>query len=171
MLGVISSNVFYSKIVNHKGEGDGTAVVGEEAGRMLCLGVTVLCKMWDKSFVRDAAGLWEAIHCAANFCVHMIMVDERAEVEVIKHAGWNITEADPHVLGRGKRGIEIEVFNVDGHEFCSRRREDAVEEYFGGGNAGRFRADLAKVVNTIPAHGETDAAGLFLLWAVGDDDA
>jgi hypothetical protein len=45
--------------------------------------------------------------------------------------------------------VEVEIFEIDAHEFGSRCGDDAVHETFGCGEVGRFGRHVAWVVDAI----------------------
>ncbi len=52
-----------------------------------------------------------------------------------------------HVFEAVEGRVQIEVLEVDGHEFCVGGGDDTVEQDLCSGDAGGFGADIARLIN------------------------
>ena len=68
-----------------------------------------------------------------------------------------------------KRGVEVEVGNVHGHESRPRSGDNAVEENFCDEHVGGGGGDFARVVDAIATHDKASAVGFVLFWSDGAD--
>ena len=77
-----------------------------------------------------------------------------------------VAEFEAHELAPSHWCIQVEIFDVDYHEFCVGRGDDAVEEEFDCEevNCGSFA--VSGVVDAIAADGEAGAIWICLLWPV-----
>ena len=120
-----------AKVVDDEGEADWSGEMGEDAGCVLHLDVSVKSKVGDESIIGKAAGLGKAVHCIANFGIDMAIVDEGPEVVLVHdgfgdHMDWN-----PDVFVAGHGMVEVEVFEINGHETSKGGGEDLVENDLG----------------------------------------
>ena len=67
MFGVGFVRVFYTKVVDTKGEGYFSAGVGEEAGCVSTWYVSICLQVLFQSVVFNASGLFQAVHAFPNF--------------------------------------------------------------------------------------------------------
>ena len=67
MLGVGFVYVFYTKVVNTKGEGYFSAGVGEEARCLSTWYVSICFQVLFQSVVCNVSGLFQAVHAFPNF--------------------------------------------------------------------------------------------------------
>ena len=68
-------------------------------------------------------------------------------------------------------GHEVEVLDIDGHEFCIRCGDDAVEQEFDREEIGSRRAAVIWIVDEVASDGDAGAVGIFLLRSIGAYDA
>jgi hypothetical protein len=68
--------------------------------------------------------------------------------------------------------VEVEILEVDAHEFGSRCGDDAVHETFGCGEVGRFGRHVAWVVDAISSSSDAYAAafGFSFLGSISNND-
>lgn len=171
MLDVFAADVLHAEIVDNEAERDGTVQMGEETGSVLGLDVSVGGEMDDESVVGEFSCLWETVHPTADFDADTTVADKGRKLVIVKDIGGDVFNVNPHVFVVLHWGAEVEVFNVDRHEFGVFGGEDAVEDDFCGGEGGGFGADGARIGDSIAADGESDTTRLGFLGTVSDDEA
>ena len=70
---------------------------------------------------------------------------------------WYVRHFESHVFWAGHWCVNVEIFDVYGHESCPFGGDDAVEEDLGGEHVGSGCAAITGVRNSIAASGESDA--------------
>lgn len=130
VLSMVAANVLDAKIINHEGEGDGSGLVVEEAVRVWDREVTGGGKVLDKTIIGYDASLGKAVHTFADFNEDPAVVDKRLELVVGHDARRDVCSGDVHVFKAFHWSVEVEVFDVNGHEASVRSGEDTVEEEF-----------------------------------------
>ena len=73
--------------------------------------ITSRGKEVDEKIIHQVVGLWEAIHVLGDFNEDVVVVDEGSEIEFI----------NAHVFQVWHGRAKIEILEVTGDEFCSRR--------------------------------------------------
>jgi hypothetical protein len=101
--------------------------------------------------------LGKSIHSLANLHQYFVVSGDGRYVVLLHDIQRDIPEWDPHVLVSIHWVVEVENFNIEGSKTSSRRRDHGVEEKLGSSEVGRFSGDLARVFNTIPTTGESNA--------------
>ena len=82
MLGIGFVNVLDAKIVDNKGEGNGSGIVDKETGSVFRWEVSCLGEYLLKFFVCKHSGLFETVHCSSDFYVVVAIVSHKI-VEVV----------------------------------------------------------------------------------------
>ncbi len=77
---------------------------------------------------------------------------------------WYVGDVETDEFGSCKRGVEVKVGDVHGHEFCTPRRYGTVEKYFGNEHVGCRGRDFAGVVDSVPPYYKACSIGFLLLW-------
>ena len=77
-----------------------------------------------------------------------------------------VAEFEAHKLATRHWCIQVEIFDVDCHEFCVGRGDDAVEEEFDYEEVNCGSSAVSGVVDAIAANGEAGAIWICLLWPV-----
>jgi hypothetical protein len=158
--------IFDAKIVDHKREGDGSGAVVEEAMCVLDREVTQGGGVLDKTIVGNYSSLGKAVHAFTDFNKDPAIVDKRLELVVGHDARRDVHDGDVHVFKAFHWSVEVEVFDVNGHETSVGSGKDTVEEEFDGGDVGGGSADFARIFDAVASNGKVDALSFFL---VGDD--
>ena len=86
----------------------------------------------------------KAIHAFANFVENHTIVNQAHEFVLFHDAGWDIFDWDPHVLESIHGSVEIEIFDVDGHELGLELGDDTVEQDLDSGKIGSRSAELGR---------------------------
>jgi hypothetical protein len=91
-------------------------------------------------------------------------------VEVVERhdVGWNLGEGDAHVFRTFHWSFQVEIFDVNGHEFGIWSGKDTVEQDFGSSKVGRLGADVANVCDFVAAAGPANAFGDGFIGIIGD---
>ena len=76
VFGVFATIVFYTEIIDAKGEGNGARFVSPKAGCVACRSVAKGGKDLDELFVGKNASLGQTVHVAANFTKDVSVTDE-----------------------------------------------------------------------------------------------
>ena len=80
VFGVFTTDVFYTKIINAKGEVKGAHFVSPKAGCMVCRSVAKGGKDLDELPVGKNASLGQTVHAVENFTKYISVMDECMEV-------------------------------------------------------------------------------------------
>lgn len=128
-------------------------------------------KVRNKGIIRNLAGLGETVHPLSDFDVDIAIVDKWAEVVLVENRLGDERYRDHHVFIAIHVSVQVEVFDVHGHEHGVWGGQDAVEEEFGCGEAGGFGADITRVVNEVATDSPAHTSRLFFLGTVGDNIA
>ena len=80
LFGVSATDVFYTKIIDAKGELNGAHFVSPKAGCVACRSVAEGVKGLDELFVGNNSSLGQTVHSAANFTKDVSVTDECMEV-------------------------------------------------------------------------------------------
>lgn len=167
---MFAANILDTKVIDNEAESNGSSLVDEEAGSVFGLDVAMLGEVWDELVVGKSSGLWEAIHALANFHIDEVVVDKGLQV-VLEHDGsWDLAHMNLHVFIAGHGCIQVEVFDIHGHEFGIGSGDDTVEKDFGSGECSSFGRDFTWVVNAVPTDSVADTAGLGFLGSIGADN-
>jgi hypothetical protein len=134
------------------------------AGRSVSVG----CESFLKELAGEDAGLGQVVHPLLDLDVHEAMVDQRLEVVLFDDFLGYEGDGHLHILVPIKGRVEVEVFEVDSHEFGFGGWDDTVEQYLGSGEAGGFCADVAGIINQVAADGEAGSFDFCLLGTDGD---
>ena len=145
MLGVVFSDVFYSKVVDDEGESDGSRSVSKEAGSVGSGDVAVGAEVLGKALIGEDAGLRKAVHAFADFGHDVVVVDEGSQLVLLHDVRWDIFDRDADVFVLCHWCAEVEVFYVNGHVFCVGCGDDTVDEEFDGSEVGGWSAYVAIV--------------------------
>jgi len=124
-----------------------------------------------EAFVCDVACLWKTIHALSDFNQDGVVVYERVQVVLLHDDCRDVFDGDSHVFVSCHRRVEIEILDIDRHEFCSWCTNDAVEQAFDGGEVGSGCADFAVVYDAITADGEAYAFGFGFVGLEGRNNA
>jgi hypothetical protein len=82
MLGIVFANILDTEVVDNETENDRSCDVLEESRGVVALVIAVSGEEWNECVVCKTAGLWEAIHAAANFHIDIAIMDEWGQVVV-----------------------------------------------------------------------------------------
>jgi hypothetical protein len=74
MIDTIFTDIFYSKIVNDKGEGNRSSLVFPKAGHVHTFSISEWGQLSPKALVCQNASLWEAPHSSLHFDVNVAIV-------------------------------------------------------------------------------------------------
>ena len=77
-----------------------------------------------------------------------------------------VAEFEAHELAPSHWCIQVEILDVDCHEWCVGRGDDAVEEEFDCEEVNCGSSAVSRVVDAIAANGEASAIWICLLWPV-----
>ena len=73
--------------------------------------------------------MWEAIHSVSNFNVDVaIFGDFGWEIILLDKILGKVPELEAHVFISGHESVEVEIFDIDGHELGIGGGNDAVEK-------------------------------------------
>ena len=163
MVGVFFANIFYAKVIDAEGEGDGAPIVLPEAWRGRALMVAMFVESFFELILGEDAGLQEALHALLDLDVDSaIRSRDLFEVKYLDKFGWYIFELHAHVLGTSHGSVEMKIFEIH----C------AVAGTFGlDDHVDNCRADIAKNVDEVAPDCKLHAVGVFLFGAVVDTDA
>ena len=70
---------------------------------------------------------------------------------------WEVAQFDPHIFIARHGRVEVEILNVDGHEFCIWCLHYAVQEYFDCENVHCWCATVPWEVYSVSANAELDS--------------
>ena len=140
----------------------------------------------DETVVGNLSGVCESIHAFANFHIDVILVDFVFELILMHNGCWNILDGDAHVFILRHRGVQVQIFDVHGHELGARGEEDAVEYTYLGREICCLGAAVACILNLVGVDGvahtlfdgffgcigddDLEVGGLLALWNLGDMD-
>ncbi len=118
MFDIVFVDVLHAKIVDDEGEADRVPVM-TPVSWCDCALTVVSCfvEAFGEEFLRNDAGLWEAIHPASHFaeniaiCVHFV-----AESVFMDDVLWKEIKFHPEVLITVHGHHEVEVLDVNSHE-------------------------------------------------------
>ena len=166
MISVVLADVFDTKIVDHEGEGNVAGVVFPKGGCASDGSVSGLGKMQLESVVCDNAGLFEAGHSFANFHVHTSVGGGKLAKVVLENDFFGEGgERKFHIFVSFHRCAIVKILDVHGHEFGAGGGQGAVEQNFGGGEAGTMGGGGARVIQFVAADGDTDAIDFSFVWS------
>jgi hypothetical protein len=83
---------------------------------------------FDQLIIGYLAGLWKAVHAAADLNTYIIVVNERREVVLGNDGRWEHVQGNMHVFVVFHGGPKVEVLEIARHEFGVRGRANTVEE-------------------------------------------
>ena len=144
---MFAANVFHSKVINYEGEMDWSGVVFPEARGVAAWPVAMFGQSFGQKFLCNHSGLWKSIHSTANFHVDFTIVDLVHEVVFIDDFLWDHLDGQEHVLVSFHGCTQVEILDVNAHEFCMWCGDYAVEGHFGSGEICDFGADIAGVID------------------------
>ena len=98
VFGVFATNVFYTEVINAKGEGNGARFVSPKAGCVACRSVAEGGKDLDVLVVVNNASLGKTVHAAANFTKDVSVTDECMEVIFIHDFLGQRPNWDSHIF-------------------------------------------------------------------------
>ena len=98
MFGVFATNVFYTKVIDAKGEGNGARFVSPKAGCVACRSVSRGGKDLDELIVSKDASLGQTVQAAANFTKHVSVTDECMEVIFFHYFLGQLPNWDLHIF-------------------------------------------------------------------------
>ncbi len=147
VVGMLCADIFYSKIVDNQREHDGARVVFPQAMGVFGGRIPVGGKSFLQEFACEDAGLRQAVHSLLDLNVDKTIVDKWEEVVLVDDFGRYEGDRHLHVLISIEGRVQIEVLEVDGHEFCVGCGDDTVEQDLCSGDAGGFGADIARIIN------------------------
>jgi hypothetical protein len=130
---ILLANVFYSEVVYNEGELDGARLVRPQSWCCLALRVSVLLQAVRQQLLRNNPRLRQAIHSLLDLAVDVaIWSGNVAEFVMLYYIVGHVQYLQLHAFISCHWGIQIKVFYVHGHEFCSLGRYDAVDQQFDG---------------------------------------
>ena len=111
MVGVLNANVLDPKVVDDKGESDGTCGMSPEGWGALGGSVAVCGKVFLEALVRNLAGLFEAGHSFADFHINpAIGSGDGMELVFLDNFVGELEKVHLHVLKTGHGRPVIEIF-------------------------------------------------------------
>jgi hypothetical protein len=128
MVNVFFVDLLHAKIIDDKGKTDGASVMMPVSWCHSALAVSCFVKAFGEEFLRNDAGLWEAIHSTMHFAeniairVHFVM-----ECVFVYDVLWEEFEFHPEVLIAIHGHHKAEVLDVNSHELCIGHGDDTVE--------------------------------------------
>lgn len=128
-------------------------------------------KVRDQGIIGNLSSLGKTIHPFAYFDIDVAVVDKWSKVVLCEDGLGDQGDWDHHVFVAVHVIVEVEVFEIHGHELGLGCGDDAVEQKFSSGKACGFGADVARVVNEVASDGPADSAWLCFFRAVGDNVA
>ena len=128
MIGVFFADVFHSEIVDNEGERDRSPIVRPQTRCVLALVVSLVVEALLEELLGKDAGLGQAIHSPFYGDVHeSIGCYLIFELVMVNDIWWEVGHAHADIFVALKRGHQIEIGNVKGHEFGSLRGDDAIQ--------------------------------------------
>ena len=125
---MLVASVLDAEVVDQEGEAYRAGVVLPEARCDSALVVAVLVEACLEQFLRDDPGVGESIHAAHALHIDVTFgVDFVLEFVVLDDVVGEVRQFHSEELRLDKRGVQVEVIDVDSHELCARRQDDAVE--------------------------------------------
>ena len=113
--------------------------------------------------------LWDSIHSSSDFNLDVPIFDDfGGEVVLLYKIIREVAEFEVHVFVAGNRSVDVEIFNVDIHELCSRIGEYTVEEEIYCEDIDGGSVTVSQIVYYITTIGEIRALGVTLLCYVVD---
>jgi hypothetical protein len=130
-LHVVLLGVLHAKVINNKSEADWVPVMVPVSRCDLALAVACLVKAFGEEFLSNDAGLWETVHPVSYFtediAFYIYFVTESIFVYDVL---WEKFNFHPEVFITIHRRHDVEVLDVDRHEFPIEGGNDAVEHEF-----------------------------------------
>ena len=102
----------------------------------------------------------KAVNAALNIEVNPTVAGVFEEVVFLCEFVGNVAEFDSDVLWTVKRGVKVEVADVEGGKLCAGTREDAVEEEFGQFKGISWGANISEKENVVAADRDAHAVGI-----------
>ena len=127
-----------------------------QAGDVGTFFVAVRCQMLLEALLGYESSLWKAVHSFVYFEQHMVVVNERSKVELIKDAVGEVLEVDTNVFRAIHWSAKVKVFDVGAHELGIVRNH-RVDKYFDHGEVGSARRNGPGILDPITAAGSTHA--------------
>ncbi len=133
MLHIVLVGVLHAKFIDNKGEADWAPVMAPVSRCDFALAVTCLVKVFGQEFLSNDSGLWEAVHPARYFtediafCVYFVM-----ESLFVYDVLWEKFNFHSEAFITIHRRHEVEVLDVNSHEFRIGGGNEAVEHEFDG---------------------------------------
>ena len=92
-------DILYAKVIDDKGEGDGSGLVNEESGGVFGWEVSCFSKDFFKFFVGEHSGLFETVHGTSNFHVDIsIWGNDVVEFVLVDDLLGDVGELHSHVF-------------------------------------------------------------------------
>ena len=114
--------------------------------------------------------MWESVHALPDFDIDVSIRGHLFFQTVLLYKVlWEVAEFQSHVFIAGHRGVQIEIFNVNCHKFCTRCGDDTVQQEFNGEEIDCRRATVAGVVNPVATDGEASLVWIVLFGPVVHD--
>ncbi len=118
MVHILLTLVVHSKIVNNKGEGDGTHCVFPEIRGILAFVITVGGKTLPKELVGEDVSLWQSQDSFSHLEVDVASNDLLLKVVLGDDPRRDQTDGHLHVLVPVKHRGEVEISDVEAHVTC-----------------------------------------------------
>ena len=165
-------DVLHAEIVNDECKTDGAPVVSPVPWCDLALVVTGFVESLGEEILRDDTCLRKTIHAASYLTKHIaIRIDFVTEAIFFDDVWWEHLQFHAEVFIPIHRGHEVEVFDVDCHEFAVGGGDDAVEQQLDCEDIGCGCATVVGIIDKITTHCYAGAIGIRLLRAMGAHDA
>ena len=102
--------------------------------------------------------MWQAIHAKNNFDVHpSVGFKDVKEFVLLDDFIRDVAEVHADEFGAFKRGVEVRVRNIHGHEACPWSGNDTVEQNFGNKHVGSGGGNFARVVDVVATYHKVGA--------------
>ena len=109
----------------------------------------------------------KSIHLTSDLNIDIpIFGDFGGKVVLFDKIIREVTEFEPHIFIAEHWGVEVEIFDVDCHEFGTWSRDYAVEKKLDSEEIDSGSATVMWVVYSIAANSETSAVGIVFFWPV-----
>lgn len=107
--------------------------------------------------------MWKAIHALVGLEVDgAVGVDNVAEFVFGDDLLQNVPDVETNVLRSCHGRVEVDIGNIQHHEFCTMCRDDTVQKDFGDKHVDRRGCYHSWVINSVAAHDKASAIGFLL---------
>jgi hypothetical protein len=167
---MFNTHVFNTKVIHNETELKWTPFVAPETRRGSSFVEAFGDKAGSKEIISKDTSLGKTVAALANFKVDPAIAVPTNEVVFLDEFFWDVGKLDANVFWFWHRGVQIEVFEVNGAEPCTLPGEDTVEEKLDEFEQGCVGANVARITDFVTTYGDSGSVRVILLRSNFTDD-